>query len=198
MVVAASAVGLGRVQLPRQRATTTTKTKKKKKEDRRARERPGRGKRTFACFWVSLYILLPAYTCRRVSRRCSGLNILAAQPRLASSCPSPLRLPEFFFVFFLRIIATMARKQTRNPLVTSARHPSAARIQNIPPGFRDGGATVKFRDEKYGPGPGRAFCFLTIHLNFWIACRACYLSSCTLIHVNLEVELELYRNSRQL
>lgn len=35
MVVAASAVGLGRVQLPRQRATTTTTTKKKKKKKKR-------------------------------------------------------------------------------------------------------------------------------------------------------------------
>lgn len=58
------------------------------------------------------------------------------------------RLSEFFFVFFLRIIAT-TRKQMRNPLVTSTHHPSAVRIQ-IYPRFRDGGDTVEFRDEKYG------------------------------------------------
>lgn len=40
---------------------------------------------TFACFWVSLYILLPTYTCRRVSRRCSGLNILARHGRRLSA-----------------------------------------------------------------------------------------------------------------
>jgi len=96
--------------------------------------------RTFACFWVSLYILLPTYTCRCVSRRCSGLNILARHSRLSAAfhrallCVSPLRIFfSFFFIFFLRIITTMARKQTRNPLVTGDPSPIAARIQNIPP-----------------------------------------------------------------
>jgi len=110
---------------------TTMKKSGDEEEESRERDRD-EGRDAFACFWVSLYILLPTYTCRRVSRRCSKLNILVVQPSLAfppaSSRISSLRT---FFVFFLRIIATMACKQTRNPLVINTRHPS--RIQNVPP-----------------------------------------------------------------
>jgi len=78
----------------RRRRTSTGIVCREKREREREREgekrkgggrcRPGEKQRkiewrTFACFRVSLYISLPTYTCRRVSRRCSGLNIPAAR-----------------------------------------------------------------------------------------------------------------------
>ena len=81
-------------------------------EKEREREReatPG----TLACFRLSLYILLPTYTCLRVSPRCSGLNILAVRRAPLSSLSSslflrsPLVCPLLFFVY---VVASAVRE----------------------------------------------------------------------------------------
>lgn len=129
-------------------------------EDRRARE-TGARQRTFACFWVSLYILLPTYTCRRVSRRCSGLNILVAQSSLAPS-PSPCLVSSDSCSFFSYV--SSPRWPTNKRVILSSPAPVIhPRLElEILSRFR----TVGFRDEKYRAQA--CVCFRQF-MNLWIA-----------------------------
>lgn len=98
-------------------ATTTMRTKKKKKK---------RSGRALACSRISLYILLLQPT--RVAACLVAVpgSTFLRRGRLSRSPPFPLfsLLRIFFSFFLLRIIATMARKQTHNPLVTHRRYNS--------------------------------------------------------------------------
>lgn len=80
---------------------------------------------------ISIYFASNLHVSPRVSSLFRASTFLLAPFLALGLSPSLLRRRSLFFVHLLRIIA---RKQTRNPLVTRAHQPSrATRIQNIPP-----------------------------------------------------------------
>ena len=120
----AAAVTLTRVAQLENRAVSARDFEKKGAKDERKRERSEAKRGTFACFRLSLYILLPTYTCLRVSPRCSGLDILAVRRAPLSSLSFSFFPPfSHFFSFSCTSSRASSANQTRNPLVASTRHP---------------------------------------------------------------------------